>query len=1042
MSAVSDTQEAVPRHFGDYELIEEIGRGGMGVIFKAHQHGLERLCAIKMLKSGRGADPEERERLREEAKAAARLDHPNIVGIYDVGQVDGQLFFSMELVEGENIAAFVRSRTLSAEKIATYAKKVAEAVHYAHSRGVLHCDLKPANVLIDNRDEPQITDFGLARREGRGAGADSDFGAGSPNFMAPEQASTKFGPIGPQTDVFGIGATLYYLLTDRPPFRGEKFADTLNAVIRTDPVRPRTLRPGVPLDLETICIRCLEKRPAKRYRTAQEVADELGRFLRDEPIHARPISFVERAWRFARRHPTLSAFAAATTTLLAVIAIGSPIATYHIHLAKQAAETQRELAEKQRARAEANEERIRGQLYAANMLDACQAAESGNIQRAMEHLAKYDPAIPGAAESGLAAPDLRGWEWRYLASLSRSDGQLAVPTNGGAIVDVAFFRDSQHLVTLDARGVLSLRDLSNKSEVRRFESGGRTNWMDRVLAVSPDGSRVAFAKFDAATTNSTLWVIDSSSWQSIGKFTLAGGVVSIDFTPDGGRLIVPVMRIAGSSVEGDILSVSPDGRDQVKLAELPPSRRHGQCAFSPDMKLVAYGNDDATLSVRRLDGTGTEKRLIGHDPEPGWLELISSLRFSPDGKLLASTAVDKTARLWDVDTGRELAVLRGHDDVVLISAFSPDQRLLVTAGRDRTLRLWEVATGRQVGVLRGGSASAAGLAFSPNGELLISVTRPGEVNLWNYKSALSRTNLAVAVPEGIVWAEVLPDARHWWSSTDAMDWTLYRLGESRPIFQTFDTNLALIHAKSYHAGTDQIALYRQDGSLTLRNLSTSSERRFAGGKPSLGATVGFSLDGGLVGVGVGLNYMHGLDDSTNSVLVWRTDTGQLIREFKGPSDELVFSRDNRYVATCDVRGYVQLNNLETGVVRPLGSHGTQVHGMAFSPDGKLLASGSTDGVIKLWNTDDGSEKSSFQTQTTGVLAVEFSPDGGRLVCGTLDGYLQVWDLATGLKVAAFRQHRQPIGSVFFADADTIVTGGLDQIRTWRAGQARPAGEIN
>jgi serine/threonine protein kinase len=269
------------RRFGDYELMEELARGGMGVVYKARQVSLSRTVAVKMILAGQLAGPADLQRFRGEAEAAANLNHPNIVAIHEIGQQEGQHFFSMDYVEGQNLAEFVRTKPLAPKDAAKYLKIIAEAIQYAHERGILHRDLKPSNILIDQSGQPRITDFGLAKR----MSGDSDLTIsgqvlGSPNFMPPEQASGKRGQIGPHSDIYALGAILYYLLTARPPFAAESMTETLQLVVTMEPPSPRLLNPTVPRDLETICLKCLSKEPERRYKSAAELAAELARFLR------------------------------------------------------------------------------------------------------------------------------------------------------------------------------------------------------------------------------------------------------------------------------------------------------------------------------------------------------------------------------------------------------------------------------------------------------------------------------------------------------------------------------------------------------------------------------------------------------------------------------------------------------------------------------------------------------------------------------------------------------------------------------------------
>src|SRR3989442_12074213 len=304
----------------------------MGIVYKARQVSLGRIVAVKMVLFGPLSSPEFVKRFRSEAAAAASLLHPNIVAIHEVGVHQGQQYFAMDYVEGHSLAKLLASGPLPARRAASCLKTIAEAIHYAHDRGILHRDLKPSNVLIDANDQPRVTDFGLARRlEGDSELTVTGQVLGSPNYMPPEQATGKRGKVSRRSDVYSLGAMLYHLLTGRPPFVGEALTDTLEQVLNADPVSPRLLNPSVPRDLETICLKCLEKEPDKRYATAQALADELGRFLNNEPVHARPVSRAEKIWRWGRRKPVVAGLVAAVIVLLLTVTIGSPIALFRIN---------------------------------------------------------------------------------------------------------------------------------------------------------------------------------------------------------------------------------------------------------------------------------------------------------------------------------------------------------------------------------------------------------------------------------------------------------------------------------------------------------------------------------------------------------------------------------------------------------------------------------------------------------------------------------------------------------------------------------------
>jgi ABC-type phosphate/phosphonate transport system substrate-binding protein len=324
LESASDGMPPLPRSFGDYELLDEIARGGMGVVYRARQKSLNRIVAVKMLCSGSQADFDTIRRFRVEAVAAGSLKHPNIVPIHEVGQYDDRRFIVMDYVAGGNLALHA-NKPLPSKRAAELLVTISSAIHYAHQHRVLHRDLKPSNIILDDDGQPHVTDFGLAKGLETSLGdeglkdnhatavlfqrrtADGEI-LGSPAYMPPEQADGRWGSVGRWSDVYSLGAMLYHLLTGRPPFEGASVTDTLHRLLHDEVVSPRRLNAYVPLDLETICLKCLEKDPARRYQTAQELAEELGRFLRDEPVRARPMGRPEKVWRWCRRNPMAAAF--------------------------------------------------------------------------------------------------------------------------------------------------------------------------------------------------------------------------------------------------------------------------------------------------------------------------------------------------------------------------------------------------------------------------------------------------------------------------------------------------------------------------------------------------------------------------------------------------------------------------------------------------------------------------------------------------------------------------------------------------------------
>ncbi|MBN1853318.1 MAG: serine/threonine protein kinase [Pirellulales bacterium] len=335
----------VIRYFGDYVLLEEIGHGGMGVVYKAMQKSLNRTVAVKMILAGRFVSQKYIDRFRQEAQAVAQLKHRGIVNIHEVGEHNGHHYFSMDFIDGQNLSQMVQDNAFSPRVAVKYMKQISDAIEYAHQRGILHRDLKPANILIGPDDTPVVTDFGLAKQ----IESESDLTVGgligSPSYMSPEQAEGATESVGVTSDVYSLGATLYHLLTGRPPFRADSPSATVYQVVHSEPVSPRLLNSSIDRDLETICLKSIEKEPSRRYMTAGALADDLDRYSRGKPIVARPISRLTRLWRWGKREPVIAALVAAVTALLVSIAVAGPIVAIHEASLRREAENARKQAD-------------------------------------------------------------------------------------------------------------------------------------------------------------------------------------------------------------------------------------------------------------------------------------------------------------------------------------------------------------------------------------------------------------------------------------------------------------------------------------------------------------------------------------------------------------------------------------------------------------------------------------------------------------------------------------------------------------------------
>ncbi len=717
------------RFFGDYELLEEIGRGGMGIVFRAQQLGLNRVVALKVLSGGAAAGREFVHRFHTEAAAAARLNHPHIVAIYEFGEHEGAHFLAMRFMEGGTIQSLGPGRFTPAEA-ARLVATIAEALEYAHRHGVLHRDLKPGNILIDKDGQPSIGDFGLARI----SSADSDLTIsnavlGTVPYLAPEIAAHGAGCATTASDIYGLGAILYQLLAGRAPFTGATIGEVLRRVQETEPVPPSQviaeakgalkqaagdpavgtaktpgrisdMSPRIPRDLETICLKCLDKEPSKRYSTAQALAGDLNCFLRGEPIVARPTGLTERAWRWCRRKPIVAGLALA---LLLVFAFGLAGVLWQWRRAERNAT--KEARARQIAQAES---------YTADMNLALQAWEGGNLRRAQDLLWRH---VPGPGEQ-----DLRGFEWRYLWKLCQPESLLTITNTPAERVSfVAPVSSGNFVMAVGPRG---LRLLSGDSarEVERLSLGDSSQEI-RCCAWRPGTSNtVAFGD-----SQGTICL-----WDLKRKTVLASiaahrkPVIALAFSPDG--------RFLASTDAGEI------GGGTLKLWDLSSaSAAHGiwtnelahfcpALVFSPDGKtFISAGKEEKDGRLAVWD-TSTGRELAPFPKEH--MGYVYCLALSPDGTRLAAAGLQSTIAVWDLAARRLESKLIGHAGAVNSLAFFSDGNRLVSSGADNTIRTWDIANTSQLRLFRGHRSPVQSVALSPDEQRIVS-TSGDEVRLWN-----------------------------------------------------------------------------------------------------------------------------------------------------------------------------------------------------------------------------------------------------------------------------------------------------------------------
>ena len=982
------------QRLGDYELLEEIARGGMGVVYRARQISLNRLVAVKLILAGPSASKQEILRFRGEAEAAASLRHPNIVPIYETGEQDGRHYFSMEYVEGSDLAAVARAGAVPDRRAARYTEGIARAIQYAHEKGTLHRDLKPCNVLIDSSDQPRITDFGLAKRR-RG-----DFGLtvtgqilGSPNFMPPEQISGKSAETGPASDVYGIGAILYHLLTGRPPFQGDTIEAVLRQVHEQEPVPPRLLNPAVPRDLETICLVCLEKEPARRYASALTLAEELARFQRDEPIQARPVSRPEKLWRWCRRKPVLAALVA-VVHLVAVVGLTAVLWQW-----KRATDTA---------------ERLHERVYASDVSLAARALAGKDLGRAADLLAAH---LPKKGEL-----DLRGFEWRYLWQRSQGETSDALEAHTAEVSCLALTPDGEWLVTGSFDRTLKLWDVRK----RQFKALLKT-FPDRThllaAAISPDGRLLA------AGEGAHLFIWETSSWRQIKELTQGG--VPLAFTRDGRKLVCK----SGSPGSSELrLWDTESWQAQTGATNLQ------HFAASPDGRWFAMAKGGPSGGNQGIDLLDASWRVVRALPEAAVsLGKIYSMTFSPDGGELA--AGDMVGRLivWRTATGEQVAAFKAHDHFANALAFSPDGHSLVTgSGTEQTISRWDTHTWGKTGELQGHRNGIWGLAFTPDGRELISASRDHTVRFWRVRSNVAPTP-APEAQEIVGFLRDVPAALLL-SGDRLVQWDL----SSRQPRQTYPLPPGKIASTAALAvDGSRVALGYTDGALEVRSFpSWSVERQFVEFTNPV-SSVRFSPAATELAAVAALR--PGQASLEGALGIWKVSSGAMlgdaVTQLGGMATAVDFSHDGRLMAVGRTDDSVTLWELPANRERHrCRGHTWCVTAVAFSPDDRTLASGSWDSTIRLWDVATGQLKASLPG---GGGFFCFSPDGRTLAKAPMNPPVRLLHVASGQELMTLPWEGAFPGEPRFSpDGNVLAVGSMalrihlggvnDRVQFWTA----------
>ncbi len=955
-----------PLRLGDYDLLERLGQGGMGVVYRARHRPLNRLVALKIISAGELAAPDFVERFRIEAEAAASLDHPNIVPIYEIGREGERHFFAMKLAEGGTLAnrpgagsgaGLWRS---SNEEVARLMACLAQAVHYAHQRGVLHRDIKPDNVLLDTSGKPLLSDFGLAKLIDQDSQLTRTLAVlGTPAYIAPEQAAGAGTPVTTATDVYGLGAVLYELLTGRPPFAGHTAAATLRQVLEQDPVRLSHLQPAIHQDLETICLKCLEKNPASRYGSALALAEDLERWLRHEPIEARPATAIERVVKWVRRHPAYSALITVVAVSLVSIALISNIARARVAAALQESEAQKSRIQQSRrelATSQASTARQLGSSLFLQGIHAAEARQNGPALAYWAHALRVDPLHRGAASRIFHTLS----QCRFLQPAipplveHRMVSQCAI-TPDGERVAIGFQRETNQVWIRDAHTGRLLHRIGLGKPCQR-------------LAMSPDGQYLATAAGLPGNGPGSvqLWEVATGTAASPAIPT-PEGIEFLNFSPDGHSIAFTIVNA--------LLYVAdvPSGRIRLEPRSYPPSiRTQTSPVWAPDSRSVYAGVNntrivryDATtgnilatwqarsdpLSELHLSPDGarmitlTGRKVPVYDTSTGsvvqWLTHEHSpecMAISPQGDTVAIAKHDGTIRLWNIKD----ATVKATFDAVTPQrhmVFSLDGTSLASHGFDNALRLWDVRSGESLCEPALHEQTITTIAFHPDGRGVVSGSRDGAVHFWKL-SASHRSEQRLPHDDGVRRATFSPSQHLIATATlDRHVRVWRRSGE------------LLSRSGPFSAPVASLQFSRDDRRLLVSYGRHAEVRDAHSGQP-----IGPALD-----------------QETQMFCVLAPDGETVV----GGSQSLLHFWDAR-------SGAERLP--PTRLSHPLRD-------VRLTPDGTRIATVITTAEVDLWNLTNGQHLATFQCEGS-PRAVRFARDGRTMVAIQPNGFV-VFDVATG-----------------------------------------------
>jgi WD40 repeat protein/tRNA A-37 threonylcarbamoyl transferase component Bud32 len=1016
---------------GNYQILQEIGRGGMGVVYKARQANLSRIVALKMILAGEHSGLRERARLRNEAQAAAQLMHPNVVQIFEIGEHQGLPFLAMEYVAGGNLTRTLRAMPQAFRWSARLTETMARAIHVAHQRGIVHRDLNPSNILIALDGTPKISDFGLAKFlvDDKGLSLSGVF-LGTPSYMAPEQVSGNGQTIGPGTDVYALGALLYEMLTGAAPFRGFTPMETLCQVMEAQLVPPSRLRHGVPEDLETICLKCLDRDPARRYSSAEDLAEDLRRYQEHQPIRACRTSKCRQALQWTRRQPQAGRLLGLCFLLL--ITLLGVVITYSLYVTEQnrlselawsrAIKLKNEIAiERDKFSYEASTARRR--TYDAQLFQVKQSIESGQIELAQE---LFQPVLENFAAT---AKDPAGFELQYLNRLIERAAWL-LEGHGAKVSCLAVSRREGTLVSGDSSGQVIVWDLDRK--IPRYCQGKHNAPVCKVAIVAGDETRrgtiASLIAQGGKSVELKLWNTATGALIT----TLHTGSLQdpdIQFSPDGSLLTLCGLAPddhGGQSYIWKLNSASPPDKPS---ANIPGTFKQ---AFSPDGKLLAAGGCDGTVRLRVMADLGSVHRPPALEQRPGGR--VTALAFSRDGSRLAAGRQDHGLTVWEVATGRILAHYTDQDGPVVFVDFcldgkalvgcegttvlwtrpldqpgprrllpgvesqinsvclSSDGRLLAAAARIQPVIIWNLSAGTKERSYLANNRSVDQVEFTPDNKSLILGCKDRQIRVWRFLDTpdLKRS---LAGHQKEAWALTFsPDGSLLASGSDDHTIKLWDIDSERELLTLTGHSQTVTALAFFHEG-DRLASVSLDGKVILWDLTrTGPDRRQVLASSSV---------------------LHAYDDRLRAVSV---------------------SSDDQHLAAAGSKGLIHICDVaERGIQFDLAGHTGPVYALAYSPNPWVLASASADRTVRWWDPNSGAEIGNEKRPFAGVMrSVAFSADGLMMAAGGDPRNVTLWSMNSWEVTRTMTGHPLTVRAVAFSpDFKTIATGCDDEkVRLW------------